>query len=240
MLLHEFNEDLTANTAGMVTTQGAPGTKKFYPDKCPRTSAVVCECDKINQLTESSDQVIAQCILELSDTVKGHVVFMQAPGTPTLIKGVITGLEPGEHGFHIHEFGDLTSCKTTGGHYNPDNVPHGDINNGHVGDLGNITANEGGVAMFTIRADRIDLMGERSVIGRSIVVHADPDDLGPEDDSGNSGERLACGVIALHSADDEVEEKAPPGREDQVKALKGKVNNPYAVSWASYNKSKNK
>ena len=128
---------------------------------------------------------------------------MQKPGTPTLIKGKVTGLTPGEHGFHIHEYGDLSrGCESAGAHYNPDGVDHGDLKNGHVGDLENITANEDGIAEFTIKADRVDLIGDRSVVGRAVVVHADVDDLGKGGDeeslkTGNAGDRLACGVITL-------------------------------------------
>ena len=144
------------------------------------------------------------CELEQSDTVKGTILFRQLQqGTGTVIVGRITGLEPGKHGFHIHEFGDLTNgCESAGGHYNPDDVNHGDLDNGHVGDLGNVTANTDGVADFTIIAKRIDLIGERSVVGRSIVIHSNEDDLGKGGDeeslkTGNAGERLACGVIIL-------------------------------------------
>ena len=144
------------------------------------------------------------CELEQSDTVKGTILLRQLQqGTGTVIVGRITGLEPGKHGFHIHEFGDLTNgCESAGGHYNPDDVNHGDLDNGHVGDLGNVTANTDGVADFTIIAKRIDLIGERSVVGRSIVIHSNEDDLGKGGDeeslkTGNAGERLACGVIIL-------------------------------------------
>ncbi len=147
--------------------------------------------------------MIAQCELQHSDKVKGTMLLMQAPGTATLIKGTVTGLEPGAHGFHIHEFGDMSDgCKSMGAHYNPDGVDHGDLNEGHVGDLGNIKADEDGRADFTIKLNRIDLIGDRSVVGRGIVVHADPDDLGKGGDeeslkTGNAGDRLACGVITL-------------------------------------------
>jgi superoxide dismutase, Cu-Zn family len=159
----------------------------------------------VNSITEGETTVIAQCELQHSDTVKGSILFMQAPGTPTLIKGTITGLQPGEHGFHIHEFGDMSKgCESMGAHYNPDGVDHGHLGDGHVGDLGNITADESGTAKFSIRADRVELIGNRSVVGRGIVVHADPDDLGKGGDeeslkTGNAGDRLACGVITIRS-----------------------------------------
>ena len=198
MLLYEFNEDLTGGFgAGSIGLGGANRNVKF--DTCPRTSAVVCECSKVMQLSESLEKVIAQCIISESNGVQGHVLFIQQTGTATLIKGVVNGLTPGKHGFHIHEFGDLSNgCESTGGHYNPHNVEHGDIDEGHVGDLGNITADENGVARFTIVASRIELLGEFSIVGRAVVIHANEDNTqAGGDDAGNSGERVAAGVIAL-------------------------------------------
>ena len=180
---------------------------EFTETSCPRTKAKECSCGKVNAITEAQGTTVAQCILEHSDTVKGSILLIQAPGTATLVKGTITGLTPGEHGFHIHEFGDMSDgCKSMGGHYNPDGVDHGDINEGHVGDLGNITADEKGTAEFTIEAKRVDLLGDRSVIGRGFVVHSDKDDLGKGGyaeslKTGNAGDRLACGVITLRAAE---------------------------------------
>ena len=170
---------------------------------CPRTRATECSCSSVKKISESAETVKAYCVLSHSDTVKGTILFLQKPGTPTLIRGRIEGLESGEHGFHIHEFGDMSDgCASMGGHYNPDGENHGNLDKGHVGDLGNVTANEQGVADFTIVAKRVDLVGDRSVIGRGIMIHADPDDLGRGGDAeslktGNAGDRLACGIIAI-------------------------------------------
>ena len=180
---------------------------EFTETSCPRTRAKECSCSKVKSITEGKTTVIAQCDLQHSDEVKGSILLMQAPGTPTLIKGTITGLKPGAHGFHIHEFGDMSDgCKSMGGHYNPDNVDHGDLKQGHVGDLENVEANEQGVADFTITATRVDLLGDRSVVGRGLVIHADEDDLGKGGDAeslktGNAGERLACGVITVRASE---------------------------------------
>ncbi len=177
--------------------------REFIDKSCPRTKAESCSCESIKTLSEQATDIKAYVELQHSDKVKGTILLMQKPGTPTLIKGRIQGLEPGEHGFHIHEFGDTSDgCASMGGHYNPDGVDHGDIEQGHVGDLGNVTANEDGVADFTIVAKRVDLVGDRSVVGRGIVVHADRDDLGKGGDAeslktGNAGDRLACGIVAL-------------------------------------------
>ena len=174
---------------------------------CPRTRAKECSCSKVKSMTESEQTMVAQCTLEHSETVKGTILLMQAPNTATLIKGTITGLKPGLHGLHIHEFGDMSDgCKSMGAHYNPDGTDHGDLIKGHVGDLGNIIAGESGTAEFSIKAHRVDLMGDRSVIGRGLVVHENEDDLGKGGDAeslntGNAGDRLACGVIVARSED---------------------------------------
>jgi len=178
---------------------------EFIETRCPRTRAKECSCSNVKSITEAKETTIAQCILEHSDSVKGSILLIQAPGTPTLIRGTITGLTPGKHGFHIHEFGDMSDgCKSMGGHYNPDDVNHGGLKEGHVGDLENVVADKDGMAKFSIVAERVDLMGDRSVIGRGIVIHEDEDDLGKGGDAeslktGNAGERLACGVITLRS-----------------------------------------
>jgi len=170
---------------------------------CPRTKASRCHCESIKQLSESQNTVYAVSQLEHSEEVKGTIMFMQRPGEPTLIKGKISGLKPGKHGFHVHEFGDLSDgCDSAGAHYNPDGVDHGDLDNGHVGDLGNVVAGTNGVADFTLVAKRVDLTGDRSIVGRAIVIHSDEDDLGKGGDeeslkTGNAGERVACGVITL-------------------------------------------
>lgn len=171
---------------------------------CPRTKAKGCDCVGIKSLQEAEQLIKAKCELEhTEDNVVGHFLFSQSPGQPTLLVGEVSGLQPGEHGFHIHEFGDLSSgCESAGPHYNPDGVDHGDTTEGHVGDLGNITADESGVAKIDLILRRVDLSGDRSVVGRAIVVHADEDDLGQGGDeestkTGNAGNRVGCGVIRL-------------------------------------------
>ncbi|CAG2184240.1 unnamed protein product, partial [Oppiella nova] len=77
--------------------------------------------------------------------------------------------------------------------------------NRHVGDLGNVTADANGVANVNIEDKQLALTGNQSIIGRSLVVHADVDDLGKgghelSKTTGNAGGRLACGVIGLTNA----------------------------------------
>lgn len=122
--------------------------------------------------------------------------------------GEISGLTPGQHGFHIHEFGDNTNgCTSAGPHFNPDGKEHGAPNASvrHVGDLGNVEAGADGVAKINITDKLIALAGTNNIIGRTVVVHADIDDFGVgghelSKSTGNAGARLGCGVIGLTKA----------------------------------------
>uniref|UniRef100_P81926 Superoxide dismutase [Cu-Zn] n=1 Tax=Halocynthia roretzi TaxID=7729 RepID=SODC_HALRO len=146
----------------------------------------------------------AVCVLVGS--VKGTLNFKQDAIGSCTVTGEVSGLIPGKHGFHIHEYGDLTNgCTSSGGHFNPFKQIHGapedDIR--HVGDLGNITADSSGVATVNITDRMISLTGEHSIIGRAVVVHAGEDDLGKggHEDSkttGHAGGRLSCGVIGIN------------------------------------------
>jgi Cu-Zn family superoxide dismutase len=113
------------------------------------------------------------------------------------ISGEVKGLTPGEHGFHIHMFGDLRAPDgaSAGGHFDPHGHKHGgpDDEERHAGDLGNITADEDGTAKVDIEAKDLKL---HFVIGRSLVVHAGKDDLTTQP-SGDSGARIGVGVIGI-------------------------------------------
>jgi Cu-Zn family superoxide dismutase len=109
------------------------------------------------------------------------------------------GLEPNSvHGLHIHEYGDCSGpgFKAAGDHFNPAGAHHGspDSSERHEGDLGNVTAGPDGVALYekVIRGPATP----RELAGRAIIVHQDPDDLKSQP-AGNSGARIACGVIGI-------------------------------------------
>jgi Cu-Zn family superoxide dismutase len=131
--------------------------------------------------------------------VTGVVHFVQR-GKIVEITGEIKGLAPGKHAFHIHEFGDCSDPKaiSAGSHFNPEKKKHGGPHGEerHVGDLGNIEADEGGKAVINIKDKVISLSGKHSIVGRSVIVHRDADDL-KTDPTGNAGDRIACGVIGF-------------------------------------------
>ncbi|KAA3473336.1 SODCC.2: Superoxide dismutase [Cu-Zn] 2 [Gossypium australe] len=112
--------------------------------------------------------------------VRGFIHFTQIPNGITHVQGKITGLSPGLHGFHIHALGDTTNgCNSTG------------------------------VAEVSIKDWQIPLIGQHSILGRAVVVHADPDDLGKGEmfgghelskTTGNAGARVGCGIIGLQSS----------------------------------------
>jgi Cu-Zn family superoxide dismutase len=147
----------------------------------------------------------AVCILRPASgsNVAGRLVFREKDGRVE-ITGEVTGLKPGERGFHIHEYGDCSDAeaKCAGGHFNPTNAPHGGPNSRqrHDGDLGNLSADETGKAKVQMIDTVIRLNGPRSIIGRSVVVHADRDDLTTQP-TGNAGTRIAVGVIGIGMPD---------------------------------------
>jgi len=128
----------------------------------------------------------------------GSVTFTQM-GDRVKVVGEIAGLNPGRHGFHIHDKGDCSApdAASAGGHFNPGDKKHGGTEGAerHAGDLGNITANEYGKAEVSVVVGGISVgTGPNGVIGKGLIVHSDPDDM-KTDPGGNSGDRIACGAI---------------------------------------------
>ena len=135
--------------------------------------------------------------------VSGLVIFTEV-ADGVRVEADLTGLTPGKHGFHVHEFGDCSAADASaapasaaGDHFNPAKKPHAapDAADRHAGDMGNIEANASGSAKLNYVDHTLSLVdGEKSIIGRSVIVHAKPDDLKSQP-SGDAGERVACGVI---------------------------------------------
>jgi superoxide dismutase, Cu-Zn family len=133
--------------------------------------------------------------------VRGLVMFHQMPGH-VMVHARVTGLKPGaEHGFHVHETGHCASAdgQSAGGHFNPDGKPHGPQDGPHhAGDMPSLKADARGVAdqRFMLTGPSVQA-GATSVVGRSVIVHEGPDDYTTQP-TGNSGGRIACGVIAAY------------------------------------------
>jgi Cu-Zn family superoxide dismutase len=132
-------------------------------------------------------------------TVSGMASFAQI-GDKVRLHAVVSGLKPGEeHGFHVHEVGDCSSGDgmSTKGHFNPYGKPHAHFSTPerHAGDLPALKADAGGRAEITVELDVITVAaGPASVVGRGLIVHAQPDDYRTQP-TGNAGARLACAVI---------------------------------------------
>lgn len=130
----------------------------------------------------------------------GAVTFTQQ-ANHVLVRANVTGLTPnGEHGFHVHEKGDCSAsdAMSAGGHFNPGGMRHGNPRSGvhHVGDMPNLKADANGVATLTWEEVHFTVTdGPDSIIGRSVVVHLNPDDYTSQP-AGSSGPRIACGIIA--------------------------------------------
>ncbi|KAJ2372391.1 hypothetical protein IW150_004140 [Coemansia sp. RSA 2607] len=150
--------------------------------------------------------VKAVAVLKGDSGVTGVVILTQPDdASPVHLHVSVEGLSAGKHGFHIHEFGDATNgCTSAGAHYNPLGKTHGAPSDEerHLGDLGNVTANEEGKVVEEIEDSGVTLYGPFSVLGRTVVVHEGEDDLGKgghelSPTTGNAGGRLACGVIGI-------------------------------------------
>lgn len=128
------------------------------------------------------------------------VIYFDQDGESIHLHGEITGLTPGKHGFHVHQWGDVTDRakgESAGGHFNPAEKPHGKPGDQerHVGDLGNVEADESGKAKVDITDTVLSFSGANSIVGRSLVVHAGEDVF--TQPTGDAGARVGVGVIGV-------------------------------------------
>jgi Cu-Zn family superoxide dismutase len=142
-------------------------------------------------------------IAVFTNNITGYVKFTEENNT-VRIDINLAGLKPNSlHGFHVHEAGDLSdSCESMCAHFNPYHKNHGcpGKKDRHVGDLGNLHTDSNGCANYKMKDNVIKLSGKANIIGRGLIIHADPDDCGEGDNdaskkTGNSGKRIACAVI---------------------------------------------
>ena len=149
---------------------------------------------------EGVDELIAVIQSANGTDVEGSALFQEVEdGVKITIE--VGGLTPGGvHAIHIHEFGNIIEKdgSSAGGHYNPEGHPHGlpETAERHAGDLGNLEADQDGNAKKEISVGNITLTGpENPVIGRAVIIHAQPDDGGQP--TGNAGDRIGMGVIGV-------------------------------------------
>mgnify|MGYP003571909542 CR=1 FL=1 len=137
-----------------------------------------------------------------ADPITGYVHMVQKGDGPVDVFIKMTGFDMTKenpvhsHGFHIHQYGDISdSCDSLGSHFNPSGRTHGSMkDHSHAGDLGNIHCDMNGDMNVHKSTNKISLHGRDSVIGRGVVIHEGPDDLGK--DGGNAGGKMACCIIA--------------------------------------------
>lgn len=162
--------------------------------------AVLAACSGVNSALQRDPTAIAMLAPTEGNTASGVVEFKQ-DGDIMQVRLRIDGLTPNAlHGLHIHEKGDCRApdASSAGGHFNPHGNRHGGPEGEyrHAGDLGNIRSDADGSAEMEIEVGGISLgTGEDSIIGRAVIVHAGADDLTSQP-SGNSGPRIACGLIS--------------------------------------------
>ncbi len=156
----------------------------------------------LTTITACEKTIEANAIIEAksdSDT-SGSVNFSEINGIVTMTAN-ISGLSAGNHAIHIHAIGDCSAADGTsaGGHWNPTNVDHGKWgqNPFHIGDIGNIVADEDGNGTITRETDLwcIGCDDEtKNIVGKAIIIHAGPDDFTSQP-AGAAGPRIGCGEI---------------------------------------------
>ena len=149
-------------------------------------------------MSGTGPSAVADLVATKGSTAAGTVTFTQK-GDRVVVVAKVTGLAPGNHGFHIHEKGDCSSGDgmSAGGHFNPLGKPHAHPTtvDRHAGDMPMLVADAAGNASLTTELDVITVgAGATDVIGKGAIVHKDPDDFRTQP-TGNAGARVACGVI---------------------------------------------
>jgi Cu-Zn family superoxide dismutase len=166
---------------------------------CSQESGSTTDGSSAGSMTETQAKpaAIAKLKPTQGNKVEGTVTFYEAAKGLRVVAH-ITGLTPGEHGFHVHEHGDCSApdASSAGGHFNPTSVPHGapGAEQHHIGDLGNVNADAEGHVHLDKVFPFLTVAGENSIVGRGLIVHAGRDDLTSQP-TGDAGGRVACGVI---------------------------------------------
>jgi superoxide dismutase, Cu-Zn family len=160
------------------------------------TTLVVAGCQSAMQSPDEMARATVQLNPTQGSKAVGEATFEDTGKGAVHIFLIAHGLKPNsEHGFHVHEAGDCSApdAMSAKGHFNPTGKPHGNPASGehHAGDLPALKADAKGVAKLDTTVRGIAVSG---LVGRGLIVHADPDDYKTQP-TGNSGARVACGVI---------------------------------------------
>jgi len=146
---------------------------------------------------DSKNSKVYQIYPKSETKTSGNVEFIQK-GKEVILNVKVSGLKPGLHAIHIHEKADCSSAdgSSAGGHWNPTEHDHGKWGEAHFhrGDIGNLEANEEGVAELNFKTDQWCIGCEdtsKNVLGHSIIIHADEDDFETQP-TGNAGGRVGC------------------------------------------------
>jgi Cu-Zn family superoxide dismutase len=159
-----------------------------------------CACATLRQAAKSGSTSAVATLRDAAGATIGTVTLTET-NAGILLSGSLSGIGSGTHGIHVHTVGrcDPPGFTSAGGHFNPDGRQHGFRNpaGSHVGDLTNLSLPPGGSLTFDLLLPRASLHGDNSLLdgdGSALVVHAAADDY-QTDPAGNSGARIACGVI---------------------------------------------
>jgi Cu-Zn family superoxide dismutase len=188
--------------------------KKLLPVSLTGLYAIValglCGCGTFSGAKK--DRAIAELNPTQGNKAHGTVTFTQVNGGIRVVADIYD-LTPGAHGFHMHEKGDCSApdAGSAGGHFNPAGMPHGGPQSvrRHAGDFGNLVADSSGHAHIKFVEPLLTFQGPSTIIGRALIVHEKADDLITQP-TGNSGARVACGVVQKVVENAPAETKAEP------------------------------